>query len=355
MIRNNLSTSLPSNVAVQDILFFEDKESWLPGLSYQPPLKEVYLFLPWIHRGEEKALVRTLQDKGLTVQLILSCFHTILTKDLINQESSYLSASFDTLRTTCTVLGIHYTVSTPGQAALYILDHLEDLKGQYICFTNVHTTVTAKEDPSYLAIQNGSAYTFPDGAPIAKEQIRQGCTRAKRIAGPDFMSEMFRLTQHTNVRHYFFGSTEETLQLLKENLERNYPGIQIVGMYSPPFRELTKEEDDAIVAMLNDAHADIYWIGLGAPRQEIFMARHRDRLPGVMMGVGAGFNFHAGNIRRAPVWMQKAGLEWLYRLFQDPKRLISRYVVTNVKFGWYMLKDRLDRSVKRRDHPADLQ
>jgi len=349
MIRRNLGQSLPSNVAVQNVLFYEEKESWLSSLSYQPPLKEVYLYLPGIHRIDEKALVRTLQDKGLTVQLILSCFHTILTKDLISQESSYLTASFDTLRTTCNVLGIRYTVSTPGQAALYIRDHLDKLRGQYICFSNVHTTVTAKEDPSYLAIQNGSAYTFPDGAPIAREQIRQGCTRAKRIAGPDFMSEMFRLTQYTKIRHYFLGSTEETLQLLRENLKRNYPGLQIAGMYSPPFRDLTSKEDDALMTMLSDAHADIYWIGLGAPRQEIFMAHHKDQLTGVMMGVGAGFNFHAGNIKRAPVWMQKAGLEWLYRLFQDPKRLISRYVVTNFRFGLYLLKDRLaeHRSIRK--------
>ena len=151
------------------------------------------------------------------------------------------------------------------------------------------------------------------------------------------MDAMFRFTQNTGIRHYFYGSTQQTLDLLTKNLQQQYPGLQIAGTYSPPFRDLTEGEDQKILEMMRSAKADIYWIGLGAPKQEIWMANHKDQLPGVMVGVGAGFNFYAGNVKRAPKWMQKAGLEWLYRLTQDPKRLFKRYLLTNIEFGWLMM------------------
>ena len=112
-------------------------------------------------------------------------------------------------------------------------------------------------------------------------------------------------------------------------------------MYSPPFRELSREEELKDIEMINSSGADIIWIGLGAPKQEKWMKAHEGMLNGVMMGVGAGFNFHAGNIKRAPMWIQKIGLEWLYRLFQDPKRLLGRYLVTNTKFFWYLLLEKI--------------
>ena len=136
----------------------------------------------------------------------------------------------------------------------------------------------------------------------------------------------------------FLGSDNSlTLDKLKENLEARYPGINIKGMYSPPFRPMTPEEDAEDIKRINDSGADIIWIGLGAPKQEKWMNAHKDKVNGVMMGVGAGFDFHAGTIRRAPVYLQKVGLEWLYRLFTDPGRLFRRYVVTNCKFVWYMI------------------
>jgi len=336
-VEKKLESSLPSNVAVQVSYAWEDRENWLEQLKAVSTLKEVYLYLPQLGREEEQELVYKLQRKGFSVQIILSCFGNILTDGMIGSESAFQTVYCDSLRFKSDVLGISYTVSTPDRAAAYVKSHLLDLKGKYICFSNVHTTVTAYKDPAYLAVQNGSAFTFPDGSPIAKVQIRQGYSNAKRVAGPDFMDAMFHFTQNTGIRHYFYGSTQETLDLLTKNLEQQYPGLQIAGTYSPPFRDLTEEEDQEILEMMRSAKADIYWIGLGAPKQEIWMANHKDQLPGVMVGVGAGFNFYAGNIKRAPKWMQKAGLEWLYRLTQDPKRLFKRYLLTNLEFGWLMI------------------
>ena len=135
-------------------------------------------------------------------------------------------------------------------------------------------------------------------------------------------------------RHYFYGATDETLEKLYSVLVKTYPGIQIAGMYSPPFRPMTDAEDKAIVSRINETNPDFIWVGLGAPKQEKWMAAHQGRVSGLMVGVGAGFDYYAGNIKRAPMWMQESNLEWLYRLMQDPKRLFGRYLKTNTLFIW---------------------
>lgn len=152
------------------------------------------------------------------------------------------------------------------------------------------------------------------------------------MTGPDLMLELFAISKEKGYRHYFYGATEETLQSMKEVLERDYPGIQIAGMYAPPFRALTPQEDAQIVAKINESRPDFIWIGLGAPKQEEWMYQHMGQLQGVLIGVGAGFDYLAGYIKRAPRWMQRMSLEWLYRLLQDPKRLWRRYFTSNVKF-----------------------
>ncbi|WP_243111921.1 WecB/TagA/CpsF family glycosyltransferase [Butyrivibrio sp. CB08] len=202
----------------------------------------------------------------------------------------------------------------------------------------------AKENTEYCNILNAAALTYPDGAPVAKLQRKRKHPEAKRVAGPDFMDLMFKATADGTVKHYFYGSKLETLEALKRNLIKKYPNLNICGMYSPPFRPLSPEEDDEAISRINDSDADIIWIGLGAPKQEQWMNAHKGKFNGVMMGVGAGFDFHAGTIQRAPVWVQKIGLEWLYRLTRDPKRLFMRYLVTNTKFFWYLLTEHSKRA-----------
>jgi len=146
------------------------------------------------------------------------------------------------------------------------------------------------------------------------------------------MGLIFEMSAKKGFKHYFYGSTPETLELLKEKLNKNYPDMIIIGMYSPPFGPLTEDKDAAVVKMINDSDSDFVWIGLGAPKQERWMFEHKDKIKGLMLGVGAGFDYHAENIKRAPMWMQKASLEWFYRLMQEPKRLFGRYLSTNWKF-----------------------
>ena len=235
----------------------------------------------------------------------------------------------------CNVLGVDYTVAGLSETAAYLLEHSGELSGRYVCFSNVHTTVMAADDAEYRKVLNGSAATFPDGKPIADTMLGRGLGEAERVAGPDLMAELFRYSQGSGKKHFFYGSTEETLAGLKKNLAEKYPYMNVVGMYSPPFRELTEEEDTAIVDMINASGADYVWIGLGAPRQEKWMAAHQGRIKGLMLGVGAGFDFHAGTVKRAPSILQTLGLEWLYRLCSDPKRLLKRYLITNTKFIIY--------------------
>ena len=217
-----------------------------------------------------------------------------------------------------------------AETVAYIEEHIDELRGKYICVSNVHTTVTGYEEADYRNIQNTAALALPDGKPLSLYSKKHGFPEAERVTGPDLMGELFACDN--GLRHYFYGGKEETIQVLSEKLPREYPSLQISGMVSPPFRPLTEEEDERELQKMNDAKADIIWIGLGAPKQERYMYEHRGKVNGVMIGVGAGFDYYAGTIKRAPMWMQKLSLEWLYRLMQDPKRLFRRYFATNFKF-----------------------
>lgn len=235
---------------------------------------------------------------------------------------------------TCNILGVNIAAINMEWLLKYIDQNLDDIKGDYICVSNVHTTVTSYEDDSYRDIQNGGLMAIPDGGPLSSVGQKRGYKEMHRTTGPSLMGEIFKISVEKGYRHYFYGSKEETLDLLQKKLEEHYSGIQIAGMYSPPFRPMTEEEDKMAVDRINESNADFVWIGLGAPKQEKWMAAHQGKIDGLMIGVGAGFDYYAENIKRAPMWMQKCNLEWVYRLMQDPKRLFKRYWETNTKFIW---------------------
>lgn len=228
--------------------------------------------------------------------------------------------------------GIHVTNMEEVLEALE--ENIEKKKGDYICVANVHTTVMAFRDPSYCEIQNNSWLTLPDGKPLSIVSRKRGYLKAKRVAGPDLMPKVFELSKEKGYRHFFYGSTEETLEKLKHKISKKYPYLQVAGMYSPPFRKLEEKEDQEIIERINDTKPDFVWVALGAPKQEIWMAEHENKVKGIMIGVGAAFDFEAGTVKRAPQWMQELCLEWFYRLMKEPRRLIKRYVETNATFLW---------------------
>lgn len=232
----------------------------------------------------------------------------------------------------CEILKTNINVTNMHETLAYIETHKDELRGKYICVSNVHTTVMSYEDEKYRKIQNSAAMALPDGAPLSMYSRKKGYKNAKRVTGPDLMLEIFNISPQKKYRHFFYGSTQATLDKMKAVIERDYPGMEIAGMYSPPFRQLTEEEDKNVINLINESNADFVWIGLGAPKQEYWMYDHKDKVNGIMIGVGAGFDYLAGYIKRAPKWMQRISLEWVYRLMQDPKRLGKRYFTTNIKF-----------------------
>lgn len=234
----------------------------------------------------------------------------------------------------CNILGVDIAAINMSWLISFTRDNIKRLSGDYMCVSNVHTTVMSYEDPAYCAVQNGGIMAIPDGGPLSSVGRKRGFGNMARTTGPSYLEEVLKISAENGWSHYFYGSTEETLEKLRGILQKKYPDVSIAGMYSPPFRPLTEEEDEAIVAQINASGADFVWVGLGAPKQENWMAAHQGRVHGLMVGVGAAFDYMAGNIQRAPQWMQNCNLEWLYRLLQDPKRLFKRYLVTNTKFIW---------------------
>ncbi len=239
----------------------------------------------------------------------------------------------------CTILGVHILVADMERMVKFVEENIKKLRGEYVCVSNGHTTVMAYEDEEYRKVQNGAVLNFPDGEPLSIVSRKRGFKDARRVTGPDFMEQMFiKGSEGDGLRHFFYGSSQDTLDTLEKVLNEKYKGIQIAGMYSPPYRPLTEAEDQEVIRMINESQADIIWVGLGAPKQEKWMYDHHGKLDGLMFGVGAGFDYHAGKLKRAPKWMQKISMEWFARLLQDPKRLWKRYLVTNVKFIWYILQ-----------------
>lgn len=250
----------------------------------------------------------------------------------------------------CRILKTNINVTDMESTVDYIDTHMNELRGDYVCISNVHTTVMSYHDEKYRRVQNGAAMALPDGKPLSIVSKMRGFRNAKRVPGPDLMPEIFKLSEKRGYTHFFYGSKEETLVKLKEKLTESYPDLRIVGMYAPPFRNLSEEEDRECVEMINKTRADFIWVGLGAPKQEFWMADHKGKVCGLMLGVGAGFDFHAGTIKRAPRWMQEWCLEWLYRILQDPRRLLKRYASTNFSFIVHAIGEHRIEKKKVRDN-----
>jgi N-acetylglucosaminyldiphosphoundecaprenol N-acetyl-beta-D-mannosaminyltransferase len=204
----------------------------------------------------------------------------------------------------------------------------------YVCVAAVHTVMACTEDAELRAAVLGSALTVPDGQPLVWAMNALGHPVSQRVYGPDLMARFCERSRATGARHFLYGGrTQGALVQLALNLRRRHPGLQIVGGYAPPHRPLTGEERDFVAAEINRSRADVVWVGIGVPKQEKWMAAMRPRLDApVLVGVGAAFDFHAGLIPQAPRWMQRTGLEWLFRLAHEPRRLWRRYLRYNPRF-----------------------
>ncbi|MBB4661504.1 WecB/TagA/CpsF family glycosyltransferase [Conexibacter arvalis] len=205
---------------------------------------------------------------------------------------------------------------------------------EYVCVAAVHTVMESREDVGLREAVAGAAFTVPDGQPLAWALRALGHDINERVYGPELMERACQRAARTGQRHYLYGGRDQSaLFKLTLRLRQRFPGLRIVGGWSPPFRELSEAELDAVAADINRARPDVVWVGIGVPKQEKWMAAMRDRLDApVLIGVGAAFDFHAGLVPQAPPWMQRHGLEWLFRLKQEPRRLWKRYARHNPRF-----------------------
>ncbi|MGN6189379.1 MAG: WecB/TagA/CpsF family glycosyltransferase [Conexibacter sp.] len=205
---------------------------------------------------------------------------------------------------------------------------------EYLCVAAVHTVMESREDDALRAAVDGAAFTVPDGQPLAWALRKLGHEIDTRVYGPELMERACARAARSGQRFYLYGGRDErALAQLAANLLDRHPGLQLAGGWSPPHRQLSDAELDEVAARINAAAADVVWVGIGVPKQEKWMAAMRDRLAApVLIGVGAAFDFHAGLIPQAPAWMQRRGLEWLFRLAQEPGRLWKRYARHNPRF-----------------------
>ena len=203
----------------------------------------------------------------------------------------------------------------------------------YVCVTNVHTVMEAQNNAQYREVLNSSFLTVPDGRPTVWVGRTQGYNAMDQVGGPDLMLKFCEVSSRKGYTHFFYGGQPGVAEQLKESLTHRYPGLSVLGTYTPPFRPLNQEEASELCNLLIRLKPDVTWIGLGAPKQELFMAEYLGRLDTTLMvGVGAAFDMHTGRIKDAPRWMKRAGLAWLHRLKQEPRRLWKRYLQTNPRF-----------------------
>lgn len=241
------------------------------------------------------------------------------------------------------VIGSPIDIANWPKALSQLFNWAKNHESRYVCICNVHSVVTARQDKTFAKVIREADMTTPDGAPVAWLMRRLGVASQERINGPDLMWRYCAEAAKRNESIYLYGGQQSTLDILQRKLLEQFPGLKIAGAWSPPYRPLSDEEDAAVVEAINASGAGTVWVSLGCPKQEKWMADHRGRINAVMIGVGAAFDYHAGTIQRAPLWMQRNGLEWLHRLCSEPRRLWKRYLVTNTLFIYYAGRQLLGR------------
>lgn len=231
------------------------------------------------------------------------------------------------------ILGVGVSAITMRDATDRLERWIQERSPGYVCITGVHGVMESQRDPELRLIHERAGMVTPDGMPLVWMSHLLGYRHVSRVYGPDLMRAMTAISAERGYRNYYYGGRPGTAEHLRDVLTRAHPGLQVVGTCCPPFRPLTAEEDAEVVQRINDARADIVWIGLSTPKQERWMAAHLGRLAApVMVGVGAAFDFLAGEKAQAPRWMQRSGLEWAFRMATEPRRLAGRYLRNNPAF-----------------------
>jgi N-acetylglucosaminyldiphosphoundecaprenol N-acetyl-beta-D-mannosaminyltransferase len=235
------------------------------------------------------------------------------------------------------IVGMRVDATTYDDATARIIAGAKAAKSAYVCASNVHMTMETYDSPKFADVVNSADLVTPDGMPLVWGLRGLGVKNAVRVCGPALTLTVCEAAAQMNVPIALYGGTSASLVAFTDFLKNKFPSIDIACQISPPFRPVTREEDEAYTKQIVDSGARILFVGIGCPRQEIWMSEHRGRIPAVMLGVGAAFDFHSGRIKQAPAWMQKVGLEWLFRLLMEPRRLWKRYFKHNPRFVAFFL------------------
>jgi N-acetylglucosaminyldiphosphoundecaprenol N-acetyl-beta-D-mannosaminyltransferase len=288
------------------------------------------------HRG--KADVRFIYSNGMPfAKSHNSQFLTIETNSTMNTtlEANKMDSAGCARTYRTNVLGVGISVVNMDDAVKLSESMIRSHNKGYVCVTDVHGIIEAQSDSEFRDVLNGSAMTTPDGMPLVWVGRIQGHKRIRRVYGPDYLLEMCRVSVKQGYRHFFFGGKPGVAESLALQLSKRFPGLQIAGTYTPPFRPLNPAEEEMLEELVARTKPDVFWVGLGSPKQERFMARYCGRLETkLMVGIGAAFDIHSGNVKEAPKWLKAAGLQWLHRLIQEPRRLSKRYLNCIPNFLW---------------------
>ncbi len=238
------------------------------------------------------------------------------------------------------ILGVQTDAQRFDEAISILQDWAKDSKGRYVSTCPVYTLMMCRENPQVMQAVNGADMVTADGMPIVWVQRRRGNTQAERVYGPDVMEALLARTANTPIKHYFWGGLAGVADTLVQRMQAQHPLLKVAGVYSPPISAVGDTPDPEVVKRLNESGADVIWVGLGSPKQDLWMMRYRPVLKApLLIGVGAAFDMLAGVKSQAPRWMQRSGLEWVFRLAQEPRRLGRRYLVYNPLFVWHVLRE----------------
>ena len=241
------------------------------------------------------------------------------------------------------ILGMRTHATSYAAATRQVLDWAREQTPRYVCVANVHMVMETHDDPAFRQIVNRADLVTPDGMPLVWALQALGVRQASRVYGPTLTLHICEGAAREDVPIALYGGTPESLQDFTALLRSRYPGIRVVCQIAPPFRPLTPEEDERYTRELSESGAGVVFVGIGCPKQERWMAEHSSRLDAVLLGVGAAFDFHSGRVRQAPAIMQRSGLEWLFRLAMEPKRLWKRYTKHNPRFVWLIARQLITR------------
>jgi N-acetylglucosaminyldiphosphoundecaprenol N-acetyl-beta-D-mannosaminyltransferase len=231
------------------------------------------------------------------------------------------------------ILGVKVHATSMDRALSRLERAVEQGEKGYVCVTGVQGVMEAQMDPSLKDIINRALLNIPDGRPTVWVGWLRGLVQMRQVTGPTMMLRICALSPEKGYKHFFYGGNNGVADQLKEALTQRFPGLNVVGTYTPPFRPLTAEEEAELIRKVAEVKPDFFWVGLSTPKQERFMDQYSAKLDAkVMVGVGAAFDIHTGRIKDAPYWMKLTGVQWMHRIYQDPKRLWKRYLINNPKF-----------------------